>query len=280
VLQRFLIEQPPDVRAAQKKEAKRPSPPHERPGRKDEPAPEPLPEAEQVRLDRAASCVGLLDDARGPLLVFGGPRAEGKLGMAWSVEAETLPWEVIAPRERTLRDAAPLVEPTAPDFTPTRTKITGPALRSLAVDDVIAARGPWMTTSSGALLERPIAQWRRDEPILAGDVVLLPAMVRAHAGTCRPALAVWAARQRAERDTPEIGWVVWGDRPRGWIALETPQIREQRWTRSEVFPLTVALGASAPDAAGERPAVPAKWRDAELFDAMVRECRAKLEVLW
>lgn len=29
-------------------------------------------------------------------------------------------------------------------------------------------------------------------------------------------------------------WLVWGDNPRGWMPLETPQIRDQGWSRAEV----------------------------------------------
>ena len=63
------------------------------------------------------------------------------------------------------------------------------------------------------------------------------------------------------------------------MPLETPEIRAQRWTRSEFFPMQIAL-RGLPEAPGKRVRLPKSWVDAELFDALAKECKKMLKVLW
>jgi hypothetical protein len=63
------------------------------------------------------------------------------------------------------------------------------------------------------------------------------------------------------------------------MPLETPQIRAQGWSRTDLFPMQVALSA-VPTVAGNRAAIPEKWVDPELFQALARECKKLLKVLW
>lgn len=264
LLQRFLVEQP--------------KPP---PGEEDSFTP--LPEAQECRLQWPASCLALLGPAQGPLrLVLGGPQAEGMLGRLWRVDPDALAWQPARLGARTLVEPRP-GEPEGarrPDFTPTRSKLTGPALAALKVDAVLAAdaRQVFVTHGHGALLERPVAR-RPASDVLPGDALLLPAMVRFREGTARPALLLWPGTPNASREPPPLQWFVWGDAPRGWIALETPAIREQGWSRADIFPMQIAVVA-APTVAGNREALPEKWVDPEAFAALARECKKLLKVIW
>jgi hypothetical protein len=271
VLHRFLVEQPPPE----------PAPPA-KPGAKPK-APEPpaLPEAQTVKLPRAASCITLGPDGT---LVLAGPQSDDQLGRLWRTKIDELAWTDLPLRQRTLVEPAPAptepAAPKAPNFTPTRTKLGGTALATLKVDDVIGGAHPfWITRATGTLAERPIDVRAADE-VLAADTLLLPAMIRTHAGTARPALLLWPGVANELREPPPLEWVTWGDRPREWILLGTPEIRAQGWTRREVFPLQVALAAPPPQVAGRRASIPSRWSDAELFAALVKECKHRLQVLW
>jgi hypothetical protein len=264
-LHRFLVEQPPPD-----------------PDAKVEPPP--LPEAEATKLDKQATCM-----ARGPdgALVFAGPQSDDQLGRLWRVAPDDLTWTPLPLGKRTLVEPV-AAEPTAdgatpharPNFIATRSKLSGPPLAQLKVDDVIAGTHPfWVTRASGTLAERPVEE-RKPEDVLAADALLLPAMIRFHDGVARPALLLWPGVADELREIPPLEFLAWGDRPRGWISLRTPEIRAQGWSRREVFPLQTALAVAPPVVAGRRAPVPARWTDAELFAALVKECKRLLKVLW
>ena len=61
--------------------------------------------------------------------------------------------------------------------------------------------------------------------------------------------------------------------------MRTPSIRKQGWSRTDLFPWQVAL-ARKPALAGSRVELPEKWFDKSLFDALKRECKHLLKVLW
>jgi len=109
---------------------------------------------------------------------------------------------------------------------------------------------------------------------------VLPAMIRMHEGTARPALLVWPGVADEDRPRPPLQWLTWGDDPRAWVPLETPALRQQAWSRRGVFPLQIALPHAAPEVAGHRTALPSRWVDPELFAALGRECKKLLKVLW
>ncbi len=261
VLDRFLVAQPPpDPRAKEE--------------------PEPLPEAQTVRLGRAASSLALASESS---LFLAGPRADDQLGRLWRVDPRTLPWKKLPLGRRKLVEDAPAPVETgarAPSFERIRSKISGSPITDIKVDDVLSSTPPfWVTRSHGTLLERPVAALRPDE-VLPGDALLLPAMFRFHEGTARPGLVLWPGVPSNDRPIPDIQWLTWGDDPRGWISLETPHIRAQGWTRREVFPLQVALPNAPPEVPGRRRPLPPKWIDPEGFSALVRECKKLLKVLW
>lgn len=265
LLQRFLVEQP--------------KPP---PGEEDSFVP--LPEAEETRLQWPATCMLVLGTGHGAArIVLGGPQAEGMLGRLWRVDPDALTWQKVAPGKRTLvepRPAEPEEASKRPDFTPTRSKLTGAPIAALKVDAVLAADTSqvFVTHGHGALLERPVVR-RLASDVLPGDALLLPAMVRFREGTARPALVLWPGTPDATREPPPLRWLAWADNPRGWIELVTPEIRKQGWSRADVFPLQVAV-AAAPTVAGNREPIPDKWVDPELFAALARECKKLLKVLW
>jgi hypothetical protein len=265
-LHRFLVEQPVH------------EPP---PGNAKQPEPPPLPDAQTARLPRNASAMALLP---GGTLVLAGAQADDQLGRMWRCAADQLPWTPLRLHARTLVEPAPAPAepdaPKAPSFIPIRSKLAGAPLSQLRVDDVIGGAHPfWVTRATGTLAERPAMLKPADE-VLAADALLLPAMVRLHKGTARPALLLWPGVADDLREVPPIEWLTWGDRPREWIALRTPEIRAQGWSRREVFPLQVALAAAPPQVAGRRIVVPNRWIDAESFAALVQECKHRLEVLW
>jgi hypothetical protein len=259
LLQRFLIAQPrpadPDV---------------------EEP---PLPAAEEHRLRWPASALALVDGH----LTLGGPQAEGLLGRLWRCDPEALEWRALGLTTRTLHAPATSESPSeankAPNFTPTRSKISGPPLAQLKVDEVLAARSTVLITSAqGTITERLFGE-RPAAEVMPADVAILPAMVRFREGGARPALLLWPGTKDPEREPPEPTWLVWGDAPREWIPLTTPRIREQGWSRPALFPMQVAL-ASAPTLAGHRQPLPERWVDPEQFTALARECKRLLKVLW
>ncbi len=266
LLQRFLIEQP--------------KPP---PGEEDDF--EPLPEAEECRLEWPAECMLLAPPAADAArLIFGGPQSDGTLGRLWRVDPAALTWTPAKLGKRTLAEPKP-AEPSEPadnrpNFTPTRSKLTGPSLAELKVDAVLAADAVavFATHGHGALLERPVTR-RPATELLPGDALLLPAMIRPREGTARPALLLWPGTPDPHREPPEPQWLVWGDNPRGWMPLETPQIRAQGWSRADLFPMQIAV-LGAPTVPGNRQPIPEKWVDPDLFHALARECKKLLKVIW
>lgn len=263
LLQRFLIEQP--------------KPP---PGEEDDFVP--LPEAEECRLEWPAECMLLAPPTVGAArLVLGGPQADGTLGRLWRVDPNVLAWQPAKLGKRTLVEPKPAeAVDNRPNFTPTRSKLTGPPLADLKVDAVLGADATavFATHGQGSLLERPVVR-RPAAELLPGDALLLPAMVRPREGTARPALVLWPGTPDPHREPPEPLWLVWGDNPRGWMPLETPQIRAQGWSRADLFPMQIAV-LGAPAVAGNRQPIPEKWVDPELFHALARECKKLLKVIW
>ncbi len=264
LLQRFLVEPP-------------------KPSDDDDDAPT-LPEAQEHRLRWPASAMALLEPqhSAGGRLVLGGPQAEGLLGRLWRCDPEALEWRPLALGKRALAEApeGPVAEARkVPDFTPTRSKITGAPLAQLKVDTILGARaGALITTAQGSLLERPVGE-RPVPDVMPADTVILPAMIRFREGTARPAVLLWPGVSDPEREPPEPTWLVWGDSPRGWTPLTTPKIREQGWSRPDLFPMQVAL-AGVPAVAGNRPTLPERWSDPELFANLARECKRLLKVIW
>jgi hypothetical protein len=252
-LHRFLIEQPNDDEA------------------------EPLPEAEATDLDRPATCLAMLPKGE---LAFGGPLGE-HLGQIWRRPVASLDWTPLRLSRRRQAQAAALEQETKqPAFVATRSKLEGPALSQLSVDDVIGAEVRYYVTHGhGSLLDRPVARGTAVEARPA-DALLVPAMVRLAEGTARPALLLWAGTAEQGQEPPPRDWLVWGDRPRGWTPLHTPAIREQGWSRRQVFPLEAALASPPPDVPGTRRAIPESWIDRERFDSLARECKKLLKVLW
>lgn len=242
---------------------------------------QPLPEAQECRLRWPASALALVRGEQGSTLVVGGPQAEGLLGRLWRVDPEGLEWRPLALGQRALAEPAPSTpsDPRAPNFTPTRSKISGAPLASLKVDHVLAARDTVLiTAASGSLLERPVGE-RPAAEVMPADTVILPAMLRFREGTARPGLVLWPGVSDPEREPPEPIWLCWGDSPRGWMPLTTPKIREQGWSRPDIFPMQIAV-AALPEVAGNRQALSERWLDPELFGALARECKRLLKVIW
>lgn len=262
VVHRFLLAQPKPPAGAQGEE------------------PEPLPEAEHCRLRRLATCLAIAEDGT---LLLAGPHADDQLGRLWKQDPAALSWEELPLGSRRLVEDEPATEPEgnkAPSFVPTRTKVSGKALSTIKVDDVLAGKPElWVTRPTGTVLERPV-QVASPDDVMPGDTVVLGAMVRAHEGTARPALLLWPGVADEHRELQSPQWLVWGDEPRGWLPLRTPEIRAQGWSRRDVFPLQIALPRPPPSLAGRRSPLPERWVDAELFTALGRECKKLLKVLW
>ncbi len=89
---------------------------------------------------------------------------------------------------------------------------------------------------------------------------------------------LWPGTPDPHREPPEPQWLVWGDNPRGWMPLETPQIRAQGWSRTDLFPMQIAV-RRAPDRRRQPRADPREWVDPELFQALARECKKLLKVI-
>lgn len=264
VLHRFLVTQP-EPTGKGKAAAKAPAPPE-------------LPEAQSVRLNRQASCIAVVADGS---LLLGGPQSDDLLGRLWPQDPEALDWEPLELGERELVEQSETSDAPAkkPDFTQVRSKLTGPAISKVSVDDVIGAARPfWVTRSLGATLERATGIMEPAE-VLAGDALLLPAMFRLHEGVARPGLVVWPGAAQG-RPIADLHLLTWGHDPREWLELDTPAIRKQGWSRREVFPLQVALAHAVPEVAGQRNTLPKRWSDRELFAALAKECKQLLKVLW
>ncbi len=240
---------------------------------------EELPPAQTAKLTRhacALTCVGTK-------LVAAGPTAHGELGQLWAQDIADLQWTPLALGKRTLHervDTAGEGESTKrrPDFTQVRNRIEGPALATLPPDDVVSGHAAfWVTKDTGTLIERPL-NTLPEASVLAADTLVLPAMFRMREGTARPGLVLWPGVVRG--DAPPLEWLTWGDAPRGWLALHTPEIRTQKWTRRDVFPLQIALREPPPTVPGNREPLPAKWHDPETFNALAAECKRLLKVVW
>lgn len=304
LLQRFLIAQP----LPPKKVAKRDKGKLKDHGRKPEVEPEPLPEAQEVRLDKIASCLLVVTDEHDAgessgelaqeggeapikepkkLLVLGGGRANDQLGRLWTLDPESLAWEPIRLGSRTLVEPPPAPEPSEPlppqrpSFIATKNKLAGTKLGELSVDDVVGEKvGFWLTHGHGSLLERPTEQ-RPIAEVLPGDAIVLPAMVRFAEGTARPAMLVWpGVVEDHEGEPPKPLWLIWGDEPRGWMPLDTPAIRKQRWSRTDVFPLQLALAGVPKGLPGKRAKLDDKTIDHAHFEVLAKECKRLLKVLW
>lgn len=277
VLHRFLLAPPKPPAEPAKRDAARKAVPRGKP----EPEADAPPEAELCRLRRLATCIAIGDDGQ---LVLAGPHADDQLGRLWREDPTALTWEPLPLGQRTLVEpepAAPEGEAkVVPSFVATRSKPSGEPITAIKVDDVLAGTPAlWVTKPSGTLLERP-AHPASEADVLPGDAVILPAMVRFQEGTARPALLVWPGVADDEREPQGPQWLVWGDRPRGWMPLRTPEIRAQGWSRRDVFPLQIALPREPPALPGHRVPLPSRWVDAELFAALGRECKKLLKVLW
>jgi hypothetical protein len=280
VLHRFLLAQPkPEPAGARMDQAAKKSASLRG---KPEAEPELLPEAEQCRLRRLATCIAIGDDGQ---LVLAGPHADDQLGRLWREDPGALTWEPLALGQRKLVEPEPPAEgegeaKVVPSFVATRSKPSGEPITAIKVDDVLAGTPTlWITKPSGTLLERP-AQRASEADVMPGDAVILPAMVRFNEGPARPALLLWPGVADDEREIVSPQWLTWGDRPRGWMPLRTPEIRAQGWSRRDVFPLQIALPRPPPALPGHRAPLPARWVDAELFGALGRECKKLLKVLW
>ncbi len=242
------------------------------------------PPAQTLRLRRPASCMVTASEGR---LVLAGPQSDDQLGRLWIEDAQSLPWEPLRLRDRALVEddasAADDDKPKKPDFTQVRSKISGAPLCALSVDAVISdAASFWITKDTGAVLERPTSLADVTD-VLPADTLVLPAMFRLREGMARPGLVLWPGVPKGRRRDhaqflPQL--LTWGDEPRQWLVLDTPSIREQGWSRRDVFPLQVALRHAPSDVAGQRPRIPGRWVDAELFDALAAECKKLLKVLW
>jgi hypothetical protein len=241
----------------------------------------PLPAAQECRLERAATCMAVLHQEGGTRIVFGGPQSQGMLGRLWTSLAEKLEWEELNLADRPEREA-PDSGHAAPNFEKIRNKLPEGAksLAQVDVDDVVGGlRGYWLVQSTGTLLERPVAPMALED-LLPGDALLIPAMLRPKEGTARPGLLLWPGiPSDREGDPPPALWMCWGDQPRGWMPMHTPEIRAQRWKRSDLFPMQVAI-RKLPDAPGRRQRLPKNWVDPELFEALAKECKKLLKVLW
>lgn len=274
LLQRFRIEDPkPQKKEDPKAARRRPSPPPD-----DEPPPDPP--AQACRLDSPTSCMALVQEAGTSQLLIGGPRADGQLGRLWRVDPNELSWEEIElhPRERV--PPPPEEPPAPPSFVATRNKIDGAPLRELKVDDVISGETPfWLIRDHANIIDQPIARFAEAE-VLENDALLLPAMLRLAEGTARPGLVVLSAATAPNGEPMAPRILTWGDDMRGWVTLDAPRLREHKWTRTDVFPLSVALARPAPNVPGRRARLPKTWHDPDLFGAMARECKKLLKVLW
>ncbi|MEE9382620.1 MAG: hypothetical protein V3V08_04315 [Nannocystaceae bacterium] len=244
-------------------------------------APVPDPPAQCCRLELPASCLTLSTDvSNATRLILGGPRSGGHLGRLWYCDPSTLEWQDQSLGTRELVPRSTPTAPEVPSFVATRNKLEGPLIRELKVDQVLSGSVQlYATRDHGHALEQRAVRLEATK-VLSADALLLPAMLRLCSGVARPGLLLWSSVRAPTGDPVPLRWFTWGDRPQGWLLLDTPSIREQAWTRGEVFPLTTALAHAPPRVPGMRPAIPEKWVDAALFAAMARECKKQLEVLW
>lgn len=240
-----------------------------------------FPPSEHI-LEKSAACMTLLDQDEGSTaLVLGGPRAHAQLGQLWKLKVDSLEW---TPIRLGTRACVPHEEATGhktPSFVPTRTKVDGPPLSSLRVDDVLRpSTGILLAATRGNLRDRSCVPLGDQVP-LGADTIVIPAMFRLKEGTARPGLVVWAGTTRPEFPAPTLQFLTWGKDPSvGWIELSTPEIRAQRWSRTDIFPLQVAVRHLPTDTPGQRTKLPRNWHDEALFEALAKECRKTMTVLW
>lgn len=252
-------------------------------------AKDPLPRAQKARLPKRATAMtgsfepadpDSADDGPKTKLVLGCGHAQGQLGMVLSCTPSELEWENL---ELGARAQTQKPESKTPNFQATRHRFSGAAIQaSLGVDEILGeGSGLWVTGSATqSVLERSVKALALDD-VMPQDSLLLAAMLRFSSGIARPGWVYWSPNG----DESSLRYFVWGDTPRGWTELATPSLREQKWSRSEVFPLQVALRtpeletlAQAQDPRYAR--LSPRWSDAELFAAMAKECRQRLLVLW
>lgn len=268
MIQRFLIEQPPS--------------PKDENGEDEEV--QPLPEAQECRLPWPADCLLLWKEDSLSQLVLGAPHAEGMLGRLWRCDPDSLSWSNLKLSQRKcIFEAPPTASeeaPKQPSFIATKTKIKGPPLAELKVDQIFAENTSYfITPRHGNLLERPVSTCL-EQDIMPGDAILLPTMLRLYEGTARPALLLWPGVPEAHNEIPPWQWLVWGDKPRGWMLLTTPNILEQGWSRTELFPMQIALLHLPYQAAGHRAEIPSAWLNPHLFHELADECKKLLKVIW
>lgn len=250
-------------------------------------AKDPLPRAQRCRLGKIATTMNgrwepaapdSEDDAPRTELRFGA--AKGQLGIVWSLKPESLEWENLTLGER-LHSEAPVQS--APNFVATRHRFEGPRIQDfLEVDTLLNdAQGIWVSGSgSNSVLDRSIRSIAPCE-LMPQDSLVLAAMFRFAQGTARPGWVYWSAKG----EQPSIRYFVWGDEPRQWIELITPELRRQKWERRSVFPMQVALSATGLEELSQQKdsrydKLPSRWQDRELFAALAKECRKLLRVLW
>lgn len=253
---------------------------------------DPLPGAQKTRLPKIATAMAGHTQAPNPdlnpdpnqapdtCLQFGSGQAKGQLGLVWKVKPDELDWETLAlgPRQQSSPPEA-----RSPNFVATRHRFDAPKLSDrLTVDDILTGQSElWITGNQvSRVTERSIKALGADE-VMPLDSLILPAMLRLANSDARPGWVYW----EPHHDTASLRYFVWGDNPRAWIELSTPDIRAQKWSRTDVFPLQVALRSdsigSLPQCSDSRyAALPGAWMDPELFAAMAKECRQRLKVLW
>lgn len=251
-------------------------------------AQDPLPAAQKARLPKIATAMmgRCLDASSDPniapdtALGFASSQAKGQLGLVWSCKPDALEWENLELGPRAQSDAP---EPKAPSFVSTRHRFDGEDIsKVLTVDEVLTgACSLWVTgTPSSRVVDRSLKPLSVSE-VMPLDALVLPAMLRFANSDARPGWIYWSP----SGDAASLRYFVWGDSPRAWVELCTPELRVQKWSRSEVFPLQVALRSQGledlPQASDPRyEALPPAWKDPELFAAMAKECRQRLKVLW
>lgn len=235
-----------------------------------------------AELSRAAVTMTLAADDGDARLWLGGARAHGQLGSLWPTDPARLSWQPLSLRARELVETPPAERPAAPSFVATRNKVEGPTIGSITVDQLLGrSLTAALTTGRGALKERPYTPLTESHELLPADTLLLPAMFRFREGTARPGMVVWSGTTQETDPVPPLRFLTWGADPSvGWVELSTPDIRAQRWTRTDVFPLQVALSASVGPVPGRRARLPRGWDDTELFAALARECQKAMKVVW
>ncbi|RMG98393.1 MAG: hypothetical protein D6705_05960, partial [Deltaproteobacteria bacterium] len=229
--------------------------------------PPPAAEAATVSDDTVTAC-----RLANGTFVLGVAEAGGALGRIVVRTADTLTFSPVELAKAPRASRAPALDV---EDVP---RIDGPPLAELNPDAVL--KGPvriWRTTPRTG----PVEKWPH-APVDVSDVDapgpwLVAAMVRPAQGPVRPALCLVPGPEDPEA---RPSWIVWGDAPRGWVELSTPEIRRQGWTRRSVYPLAPALAVSR-EALGPRAArIPDGWTDPATFAELAATCRRELSVVW